>query len=99
MTDTQEWLFRIGILVAGAILIFAILWIGRPRKRSANVLKCCRESSVVGTTTATCTPFIAAMKAARNATSVLPKPTSPQTSRSIGRPAPRSSRTASMAFA
>ena len=34
MTDTQEWLFRIGILVAGAILIFAILWIGRPRKPS-----------------------------------------------------------------
>jgi hypothetical protein len=29
-------------------------------------------------------PFIAAMKAARSATSVLPKPTSPQTSRSIG---------------
>ena len=30
------------------------------------------------------------MKAARSATSVLPKPTSPQTSRSIGLPAPRS---------
>ena len=34
------------------------------------------------------------MKVARNATSVLPKPTSPQISRSIGRPADRSSRTA-----
>ena len=32
MTDTQEWLFRIGILVAGAILVLAILWVGRPRK-------------------------------------------------------------------
>ena len=41
---------------------------------------------MVGTTTATCSPAIAATKAARNATSVLPKPTSPQTSRSIGRP-------------
>jgi hypothetical protein len=48
--------------------------------------KCCRASNVVGTTTATCEPAIAAMKAARNATSVLPKPTSPQISRSIGLP-------------
>jgi hypothetical protein len=55
-------------------------------KRSAKVLKCWRASSVVGTTTATCLPSIAAAKAARNATSVLPKPTSPQISRSIGRP-------------
>ena len=52
-----------------------------------KVLKCWRASSVVGTTTATCLPLMAAMKAARNATSVLPKPTSPQTRRSIGRPA------------
>ena len=52
----------------------------------AKVLMCWRASSVVGTTTATCLPFIAATKAARSATSVLPKPTSPQISRSIGRP-------------
>ena len=64
---------------------------GKPRKRSEKVLKCWRASSVVGTTTATCLPAIAVTKAARSATSVLPKPTSPQTSRSIGRPAPRSS--------
>ena len=70
---------------------------GKPRKRSVKVLKCWRASSVVGTTTATCLPFMAATKAARNATSVLPKPTSPQTSRSIGRPASRSSTTASIA--
>ena len=44
------------------------------------------RASVVGTTTATCLPFMAVTKAARNATSVLPKPTSPQTRRSIGRP-------------
>ena len=58
---------------------------------------CWRASSVVGTTTATCLPFIAAMKAARSATSVLPKPTSPQISRSIGRPEARSASTAAMA--
>ncbi len=62
-----------------------------------KVLKCWRASSVVGTTTATCLPLIAATKAARNATSVLPKPTSPQISRSIGRPEPRSLIVASMA--
>ena len=62
-----------------------------------KVLKCWRASSVVGTTTATCLPFIAATKAARSATSVLPKPTSPQISRSIGRPEARSASTAEMA--
>ena len=36
--------------------------------------------------TATCLPSITARKAARSATSVLPKPTSPQMSRSISRP-------------
>ena len=44
-----------------------------------------------------CFPFRAAANAARTATSVLPKPTSPQTSRSIGRGASRSSLTASIA--
>ena len=48
-----------------------------------KVLKCWRDSSVVGTTTATCWPDMATAKAARSATSVLPKPTSPQTSRSM----------------
>ena len=70
---------------------------GKPRKRSVKVLKCWRASSVVGTTTATCLPLIAATKAARSATSVLPKPTSPQISRSIGRPEPRSLMVASIA--
>ncbi len=60
--------------------------IGRPAKRAAKFLACWRASRVVGTTTATCLPLIAATKAARSATSVLPKPTSPQTSRSIGLP-------------
>ena len=45
---------------------------------------------MVGATSATCIPALAAMKAARKATSVLPKPTSPHTSRSIGRPEARS---------
>ena len=48
-------------------------------------------------TSATCSPAIAATKAARSATSVLPKPTSPQTSRSIGLPAPRSAITSAIA--
>ncbi len=51
---------------------------GKPRKRSEKVLKCWRANSVVGTMTATCLPLMAARKAARSATSVLPKPTSPQ---------------------
>ena len=63
---------------------------GKPRKRSAKFLLCCRASSVVGTTTATCLPSSATANAARSATSVLPKPTSPQISRSIGRPLSRS---------
>ena len=52
--------------------------------RSRKVLKCCCASTVVGTSTATCLPSITALNAARMATSVLPKPTSPQISRSIG---------------
>ena len=69
---------------------------GKPWKRSVKVWKCWRASSVVGTTTATCLPSITAMNAARRATSVLPKPTSPQMSRSIGLPLAKSSVTASM---
>ena len=57
---------------------------GRPLKRSVKVAKCWRASRVVGTTTATWKPSSAATNAARSATSVLPKPTSPHTSRSIG---------------
>ncbi len=72
---------------------------GKSAKRAVKVRKCCRASSVVGTTTATWLPDIAATKAARNATSVLPKPTSPQISRSIGRPEARSSSTSAMARA
>ena len=71
---------------------------GNPRSARLKVRKCWRASSVVGTTTATCSPAIAATKAARSATSVLPKPTSPQTSRSIGRPLARSSIVSAMAF-
>ena len=71
---------------------------GSPRNRSEKLLKCCRASSVVGAITATCIPDIAATKAARSATSVLPKPTSPQTSRSIGAPDSRSPSTSAIAF-
>ena len=47
---------------------------------------CWAESTVVGTSTATCLLSSTASKAARMATSVFPKPTSPHTSRSIGPP-------------
>ena len=69
---------------------------GRPLKRSVKVAKCWRASSVVGTTTATWKPSSAATKAALSATSVLPKPTSPHTSRSMGLPEARSSSTVPM---
>ena len=65
---------------------------GHSAKRSLNVWKCCCASRVVGTRSATCHPSMAAANAARIATSVLPNPTSPQTSRSIGRSLRRSSR-------
>ncbi|MNQ97053.1 hypothetical protein D3C85_1126810 [compost metagenome] len=72
---------------------------GQSAKRSEKVCACCSASSVVGHSSATCLPLATARKAARNATSVLPKPTSPQTSRSIGRPEVMSPITASMAAA
>ncbi len=57
---------------------------GHLPKRSLMVWKCCSASSVVGASSATCLPPSTAMNAARSATSVLPKPTSPHTRRSIG---------------
>ncbi len=70
---------------------------GKSRKRLRNVCQCCSARIVVGASISTCLPFVATANAARIATSVLPKPTSPQTSRSIGRGASRSSFTASIA--
>ena len=58
---------------------------GKAANRSRKVLKCCWAKTVVGTSIATCLPSITALKAARRAISVLPKPTSPQIRRSIGR--------------
>ena len=52
--------------------------------RFQKVWKCCCAKTVVGTRTATCLPLITALKMARMATSVLPKPTSPASKRSIG---------------
>ena len=70
---------------------------GKSRKRSRKVCQCCSARIVVGTSISTCFPFTATANAARSATSVLPKPTSPQTSRSIGCGDSRSSLTASIA--
>ena len=53
-------------------------------KRSLKTCVCCSTKSVVGANTATCLPPETATNAARKATSVLPKPTSPQINLSIG---------------
>jgi len=59
---------------------------GNPASRSRKVRRCCSESTVVGTSTATWYPSCTALNAARTAISVFPKPTSPQMMRSIGCP-------------
>ena len=53
--------------------------------RYMNVLKCCSDNTVVGTSIATCFPLMTALNIARIATSVLPNPTSPHNNLSIGR--------------
>ena len=57
---------------------------GKSAKRSLKVWKCCSANKVVGARIATCRESDTAIKAARKATSVFPKPTSPHTSLSIG---------------
>ena len=64
--------------------LISIILTGHLLKRSVSVAKCCSASRVVGARMATCLPPVTAINAARKATSVLPKPTSPQTRRSIG---------------
>mmetsp|Transcript_1028 Transcript_1028/g.3060 ORF Transcript_1028/g.3060 Transcript_1028/m.3060 type:complete len:344 (+) Transcript_1028:1253-2284(+) len=49
-----------------------------------KTFKCCLANTVVGARTATCRPPRTASSAARMAISVFPKPTSPNTNRSIG---------------
>ena len=72
---------------------------GKSRKRSRNVFQCCSARIVVGHRTSTWRLLTATANAARTATSVFPKPTSPQTSLSIGLVDSRSSLTASIARA
>ena len=72
---------------------------GKAGEALRKVWKCWLASSVVGTSTAACLPSCTALKTARIATSVLPNPTSPQTSRSIGRGSSMSALTSSMAWA
>ena len=50
-----------------------------------SVRKCCCTSNSVGAISAACVPASAARNIAISATSVLPEPTSPCSSRSIGR--------------
>jgi hypothetical protein len=73
------------------------IWNGAKRLR--KVATCCLAKTVVGTAIATCFPDSTTAAAARKATSVLPNPTSPQMTLSIGRPDARSSRTSRTAFA
>ena len=61
------------------------------------MLPCWVTSRVVGASTATCLPSWIALNAARMATSVLPKPTSPHSRRSIGYGRSMSTLTSSMA--
>ena len=62
-------------------------------------LRCCSARIVVGTSTATCLPAMTDLNAARTATSVLPNPTSPQISRSMGGGDSMSRFTSTVAFA
>ena len=68
-------------------------------KRLRKVATCCLAKTVVGTAIATCFPDSTTAAAARNATSVLPNPTSPQMTLSMGWPDARSFRTSPTAFA
>ena len=72
---------------------------GQSAKRSFQVATCCSANKVVGASMATCLPPMTATKLARRATSVLPKPTSPQTRRSMGVPLVISPITAAIALA
>ena len=71
---------------------------GKPASRSRKVLRCCTARTVVGTRIAACFPSMTDLKAARIATSVFPKPTSPQTRRSMGREVSMSDFTSWIAF-
>ena len=70
---------------------------GNGAYRSAKVWACWLARSVVGTRTAAWYPSWTALNTARMATSVLPNPTSPQTSRSMGWGRSMSALTSSMA--
>ncbi|OGS36135.1 MAG: hypothetical protein A2506_05365 [Elusimicrobia bacterium RIFOXYD12_FULL_66_9] len=70
---------------------------GKPAMRWVKVRKCWSASTVVGASTAHCLTPITHLKAARMATSVLPKPTSPTTRRSMGRGDIMSSRVSAVA--
>ena len=70
---------------AGVKRVSASTRTGNGAKRAAKTSACCSASSVVGAISATCLPSATALNVARIATSVLPYPTSPQSSQSIGR--------------
>ena len=65
-------------------------WTSSPGIRVCNVAKCCSASVSVGAISAAWAPCSTARSIAYSATTVLPDPTSPISSRCIGRPAARS---------
>ena len=70
---------------------------GSPPSRRCRVAKCCSASVSVGAISAACAPCSTARSIAYSATTVLPLPTSPISSRCIACGLPRSSRMRSIA--
>ena len=60
------------------------------RNQASRLRRCCSARSSVGAISAACRPLPTARAAAAAATTVLPQPTSPCTSRTIGRSRTRS---------
>ncbi len=76
---------RIFFCCAGVLNLESISQLmSKPSNLLEKLLKCWSVRIVIGEISATCLPASAALKAARIATSVFPKPTSPQINRSIG---------------
>ena len=90
MSQDPELIPVITLSFFGVNLDNSEILIGKPLNLSLNVSKCCLASKVVGVNKETCFPLIAAKNEALRATSVFPKPTSPQINLSIGSPFSRS---------
>ena len=102
MISASPWAIASSAILISLVVLKrdnSTIFTGQSAKRSFQVATCCSARRVVGASMATCFPPITATKLARRATSVFPKPTSPQTNRSIGVPLVMSPITAVMALA